>query len=98
MIKLRKIRDIETRTARGGLRYHSPLDNSVESLEVEEISFGASHFETNLLEDMRTLSQSRLEKLYPELIFGLHDDKKEPKNRDFRVRVKNGWRWGSWRK
>lgn len=98
MASLRKIRDIETPTARGGLRYHRPLDNSVETLEAEELPYGASHFEQGLLEDMRSCSQSLLERHYPELIFGLHDQKDEPKKRDFRVKVKGGWRWGDWRR
>lgn len=83
--------------SRGPLFYHPPLDNSCESLEVEEIPYGSSHFEQGLLEDMRTCGQRYLELHYPELIFGLYDGKKEPKQRDFRAKVKNGWRWACWR-
>lgn len=88
---------LETANTRGGgLRWHSHLDVSCE-IDREEIPYGASHFEGKLLEDMRTLSQLRLERLYPEMIFGFHDDAKEPKQRDYRVRVRNGWRWAQWR-
>lgn len=95
---------LETANTRGGgLRYHEPVDNSVESLNVEDIPYGSSHWTGQLMEDMRNLDQPRLEKLYRELVFGFHQGRDEPKQRDYRVMLHDsrgrcrGWRWASWR-
>lgn len=95
---------LETANTRGGgLRWHRHQDWSCE-IDCEQIPYGASHFEGRLLEDMRVLSQARLEKVYKELIFGFHEGPQEPKQRDFRAKLTDsrgrcrGYRWACWRK
>ena len=89
---------LETANTRGGgLRYHEPMDNAVENLDAEVIPYGASHFQEGLMEDMRMHSQRYLEIHYPELVFGWHEGRKSPVDRDFKVQLTGGWRWAQWR-
>ena len=88
---------LESPNTRGaGYRYHQHIDWSSE-LEREDIAFGASHWTSQLIEDMRARHISYLEKHYPELVFRKVSGRKRkygwlaPLGHEYKVELADHW-------
>ena len=100
MMPPRRSPRIETAPSRGGgMRYHEPICNDVESLDAEDLPFGCGGFMSGLLDDMRWRPARWLELHYPELTFGLSAKKPRRSECDYIMQLDRGtaWRTAKWR-
>lgn len=90
---------LETPASRGFYRIHTPIDNSCQSLDMEELPFGSGGFSGQLLSDMYSRPLSWLDSHYPELTFSYARKVKDAKRHEYHVLFKPGlYRVADWRK